>query len=362
MERQGILDTLDKYLVKEFLSYFFLILSGIALLYLGIDFLTKFWGFQWPIGRVVLFYSYRIPHALQQFTPVSCLMSTLLVLSNMSRQNEVLALYSNGIGTMRLVSTFIALVATISTVSFLIFDSFVPVFAKKQLMLQQGLDPSSDQIMISAQTGLWYRSRKLIYNVGRFEPTTNEIQDITAYRLGEKFRLTEIISAPTGHFIDNDWVLKNGHSIHYDDPSGFPRRTTFETFTNIIPEKPKDFKAIDMREDTMRLKDLRKYIDKNSGFGLDTTSQAVHYHERVAFVFSPLVFVLLAFPFALHPLKTQSMARAVGFCFLVVFLYLLIMRMALSIGKGGHIPPTLAAWVPNAVFLCYAGLKLLRRR
>ena len=101
----------------------------------------------------------------------------------------------------------------------------------------------------------------------------------------------------------------------------------------------------------MRLKDLRLYISKNHSYGMDMTIQKVSYHERLAMVFTPLVFVLIGIPFALHPLRTRSMPKSIAFCFLVVFLYLLTMRMTSSIGRGGHIPAWIAGWLPNFIFL-----------
>ena len=97
------------------------------MLFVAIDFLSQFWALDMPIHRVFQMYGYMIPGALQQFVPVACLMASLLVLSAMSKQNEVLALYSSGVSTLRLVSTFVALVATISTVAFLICDPVVPL-------------------------------------------------------------------------------------------------------------------------------------------------------------------------------------------------------------------------------------------
>jgi lipopolysaccharide export LptBFGC system permease protein LptF len=35
--------------------------------------------------------------------------------------------------------------------------------------------------------------------------------------------------------------------------------------------------------------------------------------------------------------------------------------MALSIGKGGHIPAVVAAWTPNTLFLAIAGLLIIRK-
>ena len=101
------MDTLDRFLIKEFLMFFVVILIGLAAIYLGIDFLSKFWNMNTPIETATMLYLYRIPATLQQFVPVACLMSTLLVLTSMSRQNEILALYCGGVSLIRIASTFV---------------------------------------------------------------------------------------------------------------------------------------------------------------------------------------------------------------------------------------------------------------
>ncbi len=356
------MDTLDRYLVREFFSYFVLIAIGVALLFLGIDFLSNLWRLGMPVARVAEMYLYKLPATIQQFIPLACLMATLLVLTSMSRQNEVLALYMSGVSTLRIVSTFVATVATISTVSFLTFDSLVPSFNKKQLMIQKGLDPSQDLGMLSPKAGIWYRSRQLIYKVGRFVPQTNTLEEVSVYRLTPHFQMLESIHAKSAIFEEGDWTLQDGHVVAYPPESGFPMPTSFAARRGVIPEKPADFKTLEIHEETMRLKDLRRFIVRNTDFGLDTTAEQVHYHERVALVFAPLIFVLVGIPFALKPLKTYSAARSVGFCFLLVFLYLLMFRMALSIGKGGHIPPAVAGWAANSVFLAVASILMFRRR
>ena len=117
-----------------------------------------------------------------------------------------------------------------------------------------------------------------------------------------------------------------------------------------------------IKEETMRLKELRQYIARNKSYGLDTVSQQVHYHERVALIFTPLILVLLGISFSLHPLRTQSTARSIGLCFLVVFMYLLIFRMTVSIGRGGFIPPIVAGWTPNIIFFTLAASLLTKRK
>lgn len=355
------MDTLDRFLLKEFFAYFVLVLLGLAAVFLGIDFLTKFWDINMPAGRIFALYGYKLPAAIQKFVPVACLMATLLVLSSMSRQNEILALYSSGIGTLRLISTFIAIAATISTFSFLVFDSLVPAFAKREIMLNRGIDPSQEYLLNQNRSGFWYRSGKIIYNVGRFVPETNSLEDIRVYELNPSFQLTEMLRARHAVYKDNDWELQNGIAIIYPIKGRFPISTTFKSKRNIIPEKPTDFKTLKIEDETMRLKDLRLYIARNRSYGLDTTSQQVNYHQRLALVFTPLVFVLLGIPFAIRPLKSQSNARSIAFCFLIVFVYLLMFQMSLSIGKGGHIPPLVAGWAPNLIFLAISGAFIVRR-
>lgn len=355
------MDILDRFLVREFLRYFVLVTVGISVLFLGIDFLANMWKINLPMGKILIFYVLKIPEALQQFLPLGCLLGVLLVLAGMSRQNEILALYSSGVGGLRIVSTFVAIVATVSTLSFLVFDSLVPTMTKMQLMLRKGVSFDQEGALFTLRTGLWYRGKHMIYNVGRFVPQTNTLEKVSIYRLNPSFEVVQIIHSQKATFINDEWILEDGSVITYDPDTRFPTAEKFAKKAGVILEKPGDFKTLELYEGTMRLRDLRKYIDRNRNFGLDTISQQVHYHERVALVFAPLVFLLLAVPFALKPLKSYSMPKSIGLCFLIVFLYLLMFRMSLSVGKGGHIPPVVSAWTPNLLFLGIAGLLITRK-
>lgn len=355
------MDTLDKYLLKEALPLLLLLLAGLTLLFVGVDFLSNFWRSSLPIGTVTLTYIYRIPNTIQLFVPMACLMATLLVLSSMSRQNEILALNASGVGTLRILSTFIALVATVSTATFLILDPIAPVFNRKNVLIARGLDPGSSENLSSFdRSNFWYRSGKLVYNVGLFSPQNNTLRDVKIYLFAPSFYLLQRIHATEAVYENGDWVLKKGLVTTYPPDSHFPMAVPFETKRHVIPEKPKDFKTYEFRDDTMRLRDLRQYIERNRGYGLDTTEQQVNYHERVAAVFTPLILIMIGFPFAMKPLRNQSTASSVVFCFGVVLMFIVVSRLSLSVGKNGHIVPFVAAWAPNLFFLAIASFRLMK--
>jgi len=355
------MDTLDKYLVKELVIYFILVLFGLSVLFLAVDFLSKFWSISMPINQVLTLYIYKIPEALRQFVPVACLMATLLVVSTMSKQNEVIALYASGISTIRLASTFILVFAALSSISFVVFDPLVPNLEKKKQLLERGLPTDEGAMLSFNKDRFWYRSGKVIYNVGHFDPQKNILEDVNLFVLTPAGNISQKIRARRATFIDNDWTVENGFVTTYPE-SHFPKVEPFTSQRGLIPEKPGDYKTLEVQPETMQLKELKKFIARNRSYGLDTTRQQVSYYERLAMVFTPVIFVLLGIAFALKPLKTQSVAKGVAFCFLVVFIYLIIFRLMISVGKGGHLPPLVAGWTPNMVFLAIASMMIWKRR
>lgn len=355
------MDTLDKYLVKELLVYFVLILLGLSVLFLAVDFLTKFWSLGLPIEKVLTLYFYKIPEALRQFVPVACLMATLLVVSSLSKQNEVIALYASGISTFRMACTFVAAVAALSAITFVVFDPLVPLLEKKRQLLEKGIETQGNAYLEFNRDRFWYRSGKVIYNVGHFDPKTNILEDINLFVLGSSGEISHRIRAEKATYLNSDWVIEHGFTTSYSN-SPFPVVESFEEKKGLIPEKPSDYKTLEVQPETMRLKELRKFISRNRNYGLDTTRQQVSYHERISMVFTPIIFVLLGIGFALKPLKTQSVAKGVGFCFVIVFIYLILFRLTVSVGKEGHIPPFLAGWTPNLVFLLIASAMIWRRK
>ncbi len=51
---------------------------------------------------------------------------------------------------------------------------------------------------------------------------------------------------------------------------------------------------------------------------------------------------------------------AVGIALATTVLFLILIRVSQALGAGGAVPPLLAAWLPNLVFLS-AGLVLMQR-
>ncbi len=365
------MDTLDKFLVKEFLTYFFFSWLGLALLAIGVDFFSNFWKLHFHEStsavtqgvsalRLLVYYAYKMPAALQQFLPVATLLGVLLLFSTLSRQNEILALYSSGIGPWRPLSTLFAVLSVMSAVSFMLLDRLVPTCEKQQILMRLGKVESDNDSMLFGDAGLWYRSGKLVYSVHRFFPRENLLDSVVLYEVGDDFRLKGISYARVAQFTSHGWELRQGATVRFPQNHPFPTWAPFGKQNVVLPEKPGDFKAMRFDHALLQLRELRQTIRRDDRIGVDTTDERIQYHERLALVFTPFVFLLLAASFALRPIQTQTIAKNVGLCVLIVFVYLLSSKTLLSVGKGGHLSPFFAGWIPNFGFTLM-GIGLLFR-
>jgi lipopolysaccharide export system permease protein len=109
----------------------------------------------------------------------------------------------------------------------------------------------------------------------------------------------------------------------------------------------------------MDYRELQDYITTQSRSGEDADRLWVDLHVKASFPWANLVIVLLGS--ALSASKRRiSMAAGFGLTVAIAFVYLIFLRLGLSFGHNQTLPPLLAAWVGNLLFLV-VGLALLAR-
>jgi lipopolysaccharide export system permease protein len=82
-------------------------------------------------------------------------------------------------------------------------------------------------------------------------------------------------------------------------------------------------------------------------------------HRRYAIPFAPVVFALLAVPLGLRRVRGARSAGALV-CVALAFAYYALLSTAEFLGEETWVPPFLALWLPNVVFLAVA-IPLLHR-
>ncbi|MBW2429982.1 MAG: LptF/LptG family permease [Deltaproteobacteria bacterium] len=90
---------LDRYLVKEILKYFGIVLIAATGIYLVVDFFEKINNFMdagLSVIRMLQFLQLKLPLITAQITPVGILLAVLITFGLMNKNNEIIALKSGG--------------------------------------------------------------------------------------------------------------------------------------------------------------------------------------------------------------------------------------------------------------------------
>ena len=88
---------------------------------------------------------------------------------------------------------------------------------------------------------------------------------------------------------------------------------------------------------------------------------SVELQRKLAFPFVTFVMTLLAVPFGVSTGRRGAL-YGIGLAIVIALTYWIVMSAFVAIGKGGLLPPTLAAWAPNIMVLGVAGFLFLQAR
>ena len=132
---------LYRYVTREILASFFIVLVAVLSIYVAVDFIEKIDNFMEsgvPATRCVVYLLYKLPFIFVQIAPVGFLLSILVALGLMNKNNEVIALKSCGIGKNRLLKPTMVLGVLFCAGLFLVAEMLMPVFMVRanQIWLQ----------------------------------------------------------------------------------------------------------------------------------------------------------------------------------------------------------------------------------
>lgn len=338
-------------------------MATFLVLYLGGDTVRQGLKEDIPPAYAFQYTLMQMPEVLVLLLAPACLMGTLICLSGFARRNELTAMFASGVSLGRISFVLLSLVFMLCCASFVVTDRVVPPLAKARAHFYRTVVQKKPDLQTDIkQNKIWYRSRNLIYNIRSFDPRINRISGISIYTFNDRFDLIQQIEARSADYTEGKWQLTDGLLTIFDEQSGTPLTKHFESQSLTLNESPADFQEIEKEVETLRLKYLWRYIQRNQDAGIDTHDFEVVFWSKISTALVPLIMALLGIPFATQHQRHGSLARDVSLCFLIVLVYWLLFSGALSMGKSGRIPPFWAAWGPNLLFFAFGLFMVLRTR
>ena len=304
------------------------------------------------MSQVFLYY---IPILLGYTLPIACLITVILALGNMSSENEILAMRASGIHLLRLLVPLTVVGIALCLVVYLLNDRIIPEAydAQTRILQETGsqdpsamLEPGSFINAFDKYIIFIYRmDGDLLYGVRIYEPAPN--------------KPTKTIISEQGEFVHvpgkDQLMLKllNGTSDEPDlsNPNNFYKLNFQTSFIRMDLSKKnvkegKKSKAMTLRELSSKIKSLRR-------LSIDPSPLIAEYQRRLAWSLSPLIFILLGFPFAAI---TNRRAKSANLVYALLFAapYYILSLACQGMASQNVLNPCFLMWAPNGLALALA--------
>jgi lipopolysaccharide export system permease protein len=107
--------------------------------------------------------------------------------------------------------------------------------------------------------------------------------------------------------------------------------------------------------------ELRDYISRLQATGFQVKKYLVELYSKLSFPLVKMIMVLVAIPFSLQSPRGGRLF-GVGLAIAIMAGYLVVHYIALAFARADLLPPLLAAWTANIIFLGLGTSLFLRAR
>ncbi len=353
---------LHKYWLKEFTKFFLIIQSLILVLFVFIDYLSRmdrFLNSDISLFAALWYVLLKVPFMFVQLTPASILLAVIAVFGVMNRNNELTALKSSGISVYFLVKPALLAGLFFAGLMFLLGETLIPVsMAKANYMRYNEMHTGSKKVS-QGRKDIWIKSEKKFIHINFYDPVKKTVAGITATTMGDKFRIISRTDAVTGRYENGKWIFEDVIEQIYKPGEDDYEVNLFPVKIMKLTIKPDDLGAMAKKSNEMSFFELKEYVKKVEAEGYDPTTYQVDMNGKIAFPFICIIMALAGAATGMRSFAKNNMPVAIAIGVVICFLYWTMYGFCLSMGYAAVLPPVVAAWVANLVFLCMGSIYLI---
>ena len=358
---------LDRFILKELgSSFLFGVLTFTTIMVAG-DLLFKVAEMLIEKGismvTVLKLFMYKLPSVVVLTLPMSCLLSTLLSFGRLSSNSEIVALKASGISFQRIALPVLVGSSLVALTALFMNETVVPLANKaadnvlRYDVVKQKPSLLKERIFLKDESG--GHLNRVLY-IGSLRPRSGTMENVIIQEFAES-RLTRITTADQGKWDDGIWSLSDGKVFAVEDDGRVSFLFGFKSQRLPLSLTPTQVASSSQDPDSMSLKQLKAHISLMEAQGANLVPLWVSFHLHLAVPWASVVLALIGAALGVRPQrKSGGMGMGFGLSVLIVFAYYVVMSMGRALGESGNIPPILAAWLPNIIFLSCGGFLTAR--
>ncbi|HZQ93659.1 MAG TPA: LPS export ABC transporter permease LptF [Candidatus Sulfotelmatobacter sp.] len=356
---------IDDYVLRDFFVYLGMILSTflvLVLVFTLFELLGDILRNKVPPLVVAEYLLNVTPYLLYNVAPLVMLLAVLVTFGLMQRSNEITAIKATGTSIYRIILPVLIAAAVLAGALFFADQFYLPHTNKRQEALHNQIKGKPAQTYLRPDRKWIFGQNNDIYYYQFFDPDRDQFGNISVFQLDKaNFTVTRRIHADRARWAENlnRWEYERGWERTLN-VSAIENYRPFEvaTFPD-LPETPTYFKKEVKQYSEMNYEELHRYIRDLQQSGFDVVRLRVELNKKLSYPLITLIMAVLAIPFALSTGKkgaVTGVAVAVG----TAVVYTVVSRLFEAMGNLSQLPPALAAWSPDLIFVLIGGYLILK--
>ena len=356
---------IDDYVLRDFFLYLGMILSTflvLVLVFTLFELLGDILRNKVPAIIVAEYLLNVTPYLLYNVAPLVMLLTVLVTFGLMQRSNEITAIKATGTSIYRIITPVIVAAAILASSLFFADQFYLPHTNKRQEELHNRIKGRPAQTYLRPDRKWIFGQNNDIYYYQFFDPDQDQFGNISVFQFDKPtFSITRRIHADRANWSDNlkRWEYERGweRTLKVSAITAY-RPFDVATFPE-LPEAPAYFKKEVKQYSEMNYEELHQYIRDLQQSGFDVVRLRVELNKKLSYPLITLIMAILAIPFSLSTGKKGAItgvAVAVG----IAVFYTVVSRLFEAMGDLSQLPPALAAWSPDLIFVLVGGYLILK--
>ncbi len=346
---------LDKYILRQYLTTFFVILISFMALFIVIDIfdrLPRVLKYSSDYMLIAEYFLLRVPYLVVLVSPVIVLLTGLFLMNTLSKYHESIAIRAAGISIFRMVSP-ILIIGVIMSIGIGLFAEFVLPYAeslRNEIYTVQIKKQMLEDVKMRAN--IYYSgANDYLYYIGFFDGYQNQMKviDITQYN-GKDGSVSRKISANEAIWNGEEWIFLNCYDRRFANRKQVYYKYSEKASIPEIKAAPNDFIKFAKSNLALNFIELKEYINSLKKIGEKYQVELVDLYMKIAYPLSNFIILLFCVPLASTSVRSKGRGIIFLLGLIICFTYLTTLRISQSLGYNEVLDPLLAAWLPNIIF------------
>lgn len=344
---------IDRYISKNFIKSFILALTAFT----GIFVLSQLFRVvkyvsegRFDTHDAILYILTMLPKIFIEVSPLAILLASMMTVSSMASNLEIISLKTSGISFRRIVLFPIIISGIISIMVFFVNDSFYPNMQKINRSIRNGEVYEKKVAPLTKINAFLHGDNKdYVYLMGKINRETGVAENVEIIDLNKEF--SKPIRIITTHkakydFKNKYWVLEKAH-IYYGEDKTETKKNFIDSKYNDEPDK---FITVSVEPRTLSISGLKKAIKNMRSVGGDTRELLVELGNRYSFPMAGFIISFLGLALGGRYVRGTS-AVSLGVCVVLGYAYYVVRASFEALALNGFLNPLISGWIPNILFL-----------